>query len=306
MGKNWKLFLALIVVLICFPTQMFAESFYGYSVSDMIMKVTGKPGDTVTYTYKIFNDTADNATVMLAVRDFKYDGKQIIYTTDNDETFSVLKWSKLDQSNLELKSRESKEITLTVSIPTNAEVGEHVALLSNKFSPPSSNASQVKVETELLPVLYVTVTNQDGTIPMNKVWSLISARQDKLNGGHFYFHVKNEGNVHLESEGKIKLVNVLTNKSIDIEVPNVNLLPNNEKDITASWEKPDLIGIYKATYQFSMDGERFEKGTVYLGVIPWIPIIISLVGILIIIWGIRMYLAKLKKKWLEEATRVKE
>ncbi|WP_017754351.1 COG1470 family protein [Calidifontibacillus oryziterrae] len=306
MQKNWKLFISMILILFSFPSQIFAENFEGFSVSDMIIELTGKPGDKITHTYKVFNDTDNTVSVSLNIKDFKLEGKQLKFPTNGHESFSVMKWSNLNDNVLNLEKKESKEVALTVSIPKNAEIGEHSALISNKFSNPNTNASQVKFETEILPILYVTVTNPDGTIPTDKRWSLINTSQDKINGGYFHFFVKNEGNVHLESEGSIEIVNLLTKESTSIQIPTINLLPNHEKDIKVLWEKLDLIGIYKGTYQFSMDGERFEKDSVYLAVVPWVFILTSLVVIILLFLGIRIYLRRLKKRWIEEATRLKE
>lgn len=283
-----------------------AEEYEGYYSSEMIMNFQGKPGDVVTDTIRFFNDTPSGANASFSMKDFIYENNTVIYEEDRPISFSVQKWSTLNVDDVEVESKGYVDIKVTVKISEEAEMGEHMALLEGAFLPSESADSQMKIATEIAPVVYVVVTDKTGNINLNKEWNLLGFKKDSLNGGHFTFTVENTGNVHLESQGSMKIKNLLSGKVVESKIPRVNLLPKNKKDILISWEKKELFGVYKADILFSMDGERFEKQEVTLFVIPWflLGVIVSSLAVLII--SIRMYLKRLKRKWLAEAANASQ
>jgi uncharacterized membrane protein len=302
MKRNFSIAMALFLIITVFsqvPAQ--AADYEGYYSSQMIMNFQGKPGDEITKTLRFFNDTPDEAQAGFAVRDFNYENNSIIYVVDRPNSFSVNKWTNLNVDTVKVQSKGYVDVKVTVNIPEEAEMGEHMALLEGSFLPASSLDSQMKIKTEIAPVIYVQVTDKNGFINLDKKWNLLGVEKDVLNGGHFIFSVENKGNVHLESQGKMKITNIITKKVKEKKIPRVNLLPNNKKDILVRWNIDDYIGIYKADVTFSMDGEKTEKINTTLFIIPWFLVGIVLTTILLVILFMRMYIKRLKKKWLAEA-----
>jgi hypothetical protein len=300
-GINCLLLIFFLTVINLFPGTVNAENYEGYYSSQMILNFQGKPGETISKTLRFFNDTADESQAEFVVRDFIYENNSIIYEEDRPVNYSVEKWAKLNVDNVKLQSKDYIDVEVTIKIPENAEMGEHMALLEGAFIPVASMESQMKIKTEISPVVYVLVTDENGNINLNKDWDLLGIKKDVLNGGHFTFSVKNNGNVHLESQGMIEITNLFTKEKTEEKIPRVNLLPEHNKDILVRWKSDNFIGVYKAVVSFSMDGERFEKTKTTLFVIPWIFVGIVLGTILLIIILIRMYMKRMKKKWLAEA-----
>jgi hypothetical protein len=292
----------LLIFGFSFTTSSFAaEQYDGYFSSKMILNLKGKPGDVLTESVRFFNDTAEGASVKFAVKDFIYEDGTITYEDDRPESFSVRKWTTLNFNQKELDSKGFIDIELKVKIPEKAEMGEHMALLGGTFIPSRNANSQMKIATEISPVVYVLVTDKQGNLNLNKDWNLLGVKKDVINGGKFIFTVENKGNVHLESSGTIKINNLLTSKITESKIPRVNLLPKNKKDILVDWDKKDLIGIYKAEINFTMDGERFESQNVTLYVIPWFLVGVLIGSIVLLIVSVRLFLKRLKKKWISEA-----
>ena len=295
------LFILILGLVNLFPGTVKAESYEGYYSSAMIMNFQGKPGDTITKTLRFFNDTEDESHAEFAVRDFIYENNSIIYDEDRPINFSVEKWAKLNVNSVKLQSKEYVDVEVTIKVPLEAEMGEHMALLEGAFIPAASMESQMKIKTEIAPVVYVLVTDENGNINLNKDWDLLGIQKDVSNGGHFTFSVKNTGNVHLESQGTVDITNLFTKEKTEEKVPRVNLLPDHQKDILIRWNSNDFIGVYKAKVKFSMDGDRYESLETTLFVIPWIFVGITIGMILFLIVLIRMYMKRMKKKWLAEA-----
>lgn len=290
-----------LTVINVFPGTVNAVNYEGYYSSAMILNFQGKPGDTITKTLRFFNDTADESQAEFAVRDFIYENNSIIYEEDRPVNFSVEEWAKLNVDSVKLQSKDYIDVEVTINIPKDAEMGEHMALLEGAFLPVASTESQMKIKTEIAPVVYVLVTDENGNINLNKDWDLLGIQKDVSNGGHFTFSVKNNGNVHLESQGTVKITNIFTKEQTEEKVPRVNLLPDHQKEILIRWNSADFIGIYKAEVEFSMDGDRYENLETTLFVIPWSFVGATIGMVLMIIIFIRLYMKRMKKKWLAEA-----
>lgn len=290
------LVILLSAILLSVPGNALAEpdDFGGYAVSSTIIKLQGKPGQTVTVSFRIFNDTDNSVKASVEVRDFEINGKQIIYKKDVPANWSVAKWSDFNQKEMVLNSKSSIDANFEVHIPSVAEQGEHRALIAVRFLPTGATGN-VKVATEILPVLYVTVTDSAGQVQLQKDWTLNNFRVDRMNGGAFHFQIKNNGNVHLESGGSIKLKNLLNSQEQEITIPTVNLLPGAEKDITAEWKPQNWFGIYQTNVRLTMDNDRYETIQVLLFAIPWVAVTIGLVLIASIVAGVIIYLRRLKK-----------
>lgn len=302
MKRNYSLAMVFFLILGFFTqVPVKAANYEGYYSSQMIMNFKGKPGDVITKTLRFFNDTPDEAQAGFGVRDFIYEKNSLIYVEDRPNSFSVNKWTNLNVDTVKLQPKGYVDVKVTVKIPEEAEMGEHMALLEGSFIPIAALDSQMKIKTEIAPVIYVLVTDKNGNINLDQKWDLLGTKKDVINGGHFIFSVENKGNVHLESQGNMKITNIVTKKVIQKKIPRVNLLPNNKKDILVRWNIDDYIGIYKAEVTFSMDGKKFEKINTTLFVIPWLLVGIVLTTVLILFLFTRMYIKRLKKKWLAEA-----
>lgn len=300
-GTRWG-FIILILLIVLTPQIASAEEYEGYYSSEMILNMKGKPGDVITESIRFFNDTPDKTQATFNVMDFIYENNSIIYEEDRPISFSVKKWTSLNVDELVMDSKGYVDIELTVKIPEEAEMGEHMALLEGGFLPANSLDSEMKIKTEIAPVVYVLVTDKNGKLNLNKEWNLLGIKKDLVNGGHFTYNVQNTGNVHLESKGTMKITNLITKKVVvEEKIPRVNLLPNNSKEILINWNIDELLGVYKADIKFSMDGEKFEETNATLFMLPWLLISIVVITIILILILLKIYINRLKKKWLAEA-----
>lgn len=299
-AKKFLVVLFAVVLLLWQNTTVQAEEFNGYSVSQMIIKTKGKQGEKINHSLEVYNNTDKTSVVKVDVRDFDLKDKQVHYPKDRPASLSVMKWSTVLNKEFKLAPRQSQKITVDINIPKEAEMGEQVALLGVSFQPEGA-AGNVKVATEILPVFYVTVTDQNGNVNLQKAWELIDFQADKVNGGSVQFQVKNTGNVHLESTGSMTIRNMITGREEKKDIPVVNLLPKAEKTIIVDWAPLDSIGVYSVDIQFSMDGERIEAKDLTFWVLPGTPILIGAGGLVLVIVLTRVYMVRLKRKMLLQA-----
>jgi hypothetical protein len=282
------------------------ESHNGYTVTQSIIEVQDKQGGSVHKAFQVKNESEKSVKVKVQVRDFEMKDNQLIFKEDVHADWSLAKWTLIEESEFLLEGSQNKKINLDINIPENAEIGEHVALIAIQFIPENADGKSVgnvSVATEIMPVLYVTVTDPNGKVTITKDWELGEFTYRKQENGSFLFdfNVINKGNVHLESEGTILVKNRITGSSKKIKIPRVNLLPNAEKTIVTEWIPKESYGYFEIEANISMDGKKFETHETKVMIIPWIPIL-SGAGIIILIgFSIRLYFKRLKRRMLIEA-----
>ena len=268
--KVWIACLSLILTL-ALPTPLYAAGFNGYSVSADIVKVQGKPGETLNASFSVHNSTDKEVHVQIEVRDFERTETGITYLQDVPADRSVAKWSTAATPEHTLAPRATKKEQVQVTIPEHAQALEHVALISVRFLPADVQGT-TRVATEILPVFYVLVTDANGQTALKKEWALADFGADRwLNPAALSFEVKNTGDMHLETQGKVRIENVLTDQHQQRSLPIVNLLPDASKRLGLN----DLIedrapGLYKVQLSLSLDGgKRIETPEVTLVFLPW-------------------------------------
>ena len=258
--------------------------------------------------FRVRNESSLSAHVNVSIKDFELKKKKLLIKNDVPANWSVSHWTKAKDDSFELAGGETKKVELTISVPKNAEMGEHNAIVILHFLPSRGSENQngnVRVATQIIPVLYVTVTDQNGNVHLNKKWKLSKFHYKKSSGTTYFFKydVRNDGNVHLESQGTLELKNILSGKTRKVKIPKVNLLPNASKTIAAKWKPNESFGIYKVKSSFSMDGKKYVTNHANIYNIPWWYIALLIVLLIGMVIAIRYYIKSLKKRMLEEAKR---
>jgi hypothetical protein len=295
--KGYKLLAALFILLAFHPIIGQAEEndelgFMGYYISPGVISIKAKQGETINSQMSIKNDTDKPINVICEFKDVEKRENQLIFRDDIPSQLSIAKWASTKQKEIQLKPRSAMELPFDLIIPKDAEIGEHVGVLSIRFK--GVEGAQ-NVSTELLPAVYVLVTDENGNANIRKGWELVTFKADRWNGGPVLFTVRNTGNVHLESTGTIVLRDIFTGKEKTIEIPRENVLKDSEKTISANWKPEDWFGIYDVTIKFSMDGEKVQKIDKIFFVLPLIITIILFI-IFVIFTVLPIWIYRLTRK----------
>ncbi len=94
------------------------------------------------------------------------------------------------------------------------------------------------VLTSLSVAFYVKVTDPQGKMNVVKDWKLNWVKGARWNGGRYVLSLTNTGNVHLVSEGKLKIHDWLNNQTVEEPLLYTNFLPGVTKELVVEWEKP--------------------------------------------------------------------
>lgn len=215
----------------------------GLTVSPPSQEVAIDPGGTTTIKAKITNKSNATLPINVSVEDFtaKGDEGQVELTTDSK--YSVASWTKLSATSFSLAPGEAKEVTATIRAPRDAaggRFGSFVFAVKPQNQPGTASLSQ-----EIASLFLVKVSG-----PVDEKLSISSFSAPAFSEfGPVPFGIKftNGGNVYSKPTGLINVTDMFGNKVADIVVPGVNIFPGADRIITASLNKPFIIGQYKAT-----------------------------------------------------------
>lgn len=94
----------------------------GVAVSPSRLRMAGEPGETITRTIKITNDTERRNSFKLSFQDFNMNGYgKSSFLPAGEGEYSLARWASISPSFVELEPFERKEVTLTVTLPESEE-----------------------------------------------------------------------------------------------------------------------------------------------------------------------------------------
>lgn len=129
-----------------------------------------------------------------------------------DTQLSLSNWITVEDQNITLAPKETREINFTIQIPSNAEPGWHYAAIF--FSPGVPGGAQVAVVQRLWVLLLVNVPGEvkiDGNVKNFEIWKTSGnnfVKSDRFESLPIIFQTvfQNSWNVHLKPTWKITLI----------------------------------------------------------------------------------------------------
>jgi P pilus assembly chaperone PapD len=102
------------------PDSLFKEM--GVSVTPSRLNFNLKPGATKTYEIKVTNDTKQDNSFRVTVKDFDMDNKgRSIFMKPGESKHSLSKWMNVSPTFFKLKPGEVQKVKVTVSVPDGEE-----------------------------------------------------------------------------------------------------------------------------------------------------------------------------------------
>ena len=291
-----------------------AQQGNGMQISPAVRTFTLDPGETTKYELRLTNITDKPISASSLVSDFEQkDGEEgiPILLLGNRESLFSLKGYIADLGTVELKPKEQKVLSVSVTVPTNASPGAHygaIRFLSSNDG--GSGETVVNLAAGIGVLLFINVT---GNVHDNLSLLQVSAAKNDKTGGIFdsgplslVTRVKNNGNTFLKPFGKI-IVKDWRGKTIEEKDLNAEksklVLPGTARRLEDNLNsKTKYLGRYKAEINMSYgDGGEILIGTTTFWVLPWKQVLVGLVVLAIIIFVIIKMLLNYKRQILKEA-----
>jgi hypothetical protein len=301
---------ALAIALWAVPGQAFA-----LTITPIRYEIAGNPGDVLTKTMGLVNETKDTQIFYASFANFEAQGDtgspSFVEAKDDLGT-----WITTEQASVTLAPGAQKEIPFKITIPKDAEPGGHFATIFWGTSP-GSRPGEVSVGTKtgILILLSVNgdVKESAGLVDFqthNKQWFY-----KKLPVG-FQYRFSNQGGDRVKPTGSVIIRSILgwKVKAVNANQFDGNVLPGTTRKFLPEWVKTDsvdvrdqeiarhekysftrevksewhnfAVGIFRAKLDvnFGATAVNVKSNSIYFIVFPWELLLVA------IVFGVPLYL----------------
>jgi len=269
------------------------------------------PGTVIKDKVEIFNQDDQATTVNVAVLDgatTNDGGYTLVGAIDQNKDIGT--WAQLSKTQVTLPAKSKTTIDLTITVPENADVGSHaggvVAWRSTDGEPRGD--AQLKVVTRVAARMYLTV-------PGDIIRKLdISNVRHTITKGVLYFHMTfhNDGNVTLTPEANISLRGIFGNVGEQDRSQFGMILRGGTINARVPWQKKaPIFGRFVADFRVHYGEKDFKNEYVkdeyqdvryVFWIIPWMMILWSVIGILLLLFIRKFWIWVLIKQRLNTKT----
>lgn len=289
------------------------------------LEMNAQPGETLTTSIKLYNETNDPTTLYTSTANFTAADQSGTPSFDfKSAPDGLASWISTNPKSLTLQPGERLTVAVKIAVPANADPGGHYAAVFFGTQPPSlKNTSGVAVASKVGTLVILTVAGQISETATVASWG-------PKTGKHSYTHppialeavINNTGNVHIRPEGTVMIRNMFGGQTATIPFNSANgaILPNSSRQFEATWTKasgadPDTSffhqvgvewhnfawGTYTATLSLTYGtGQAPLVGTTHFTVFPWqlllVSLILVIVLVMVLVLGIRSYNAMIIRR----------
>jgi len=215
---------------------------------------------------------------------------------------------EVEEMKISLGSKEEKEVKFVITIPEDADVGEHSGGIVIQGRPKEEKAEGgVAIVTRLGARIYETVPGEIiRKIALTRFGVSLQEEKYLIN-----FSLKNEGNVSLTPEVRISVNDLLFHNRDQVFQRTPQVSRGAEIGGSFEWEKPKWkMFTYPGKFSFQAQVSYLKNGEleiiksepIYFWIIPWleISILAGIILILLIVFGVKLLLVKREKKKMKE------
>lgn len=294
MKKVILISITFITTLYLSPVISYAQSSLGLSAIPPRLEITVKPGETITKTIKVRNESKVEKIVTTDIKDFiVVDDSGTPIQVDNKDIsnrWAASSWIQVSSEKLKLKPGETQSLSLTIIVPENALPGGHYAMIlhspqNDTFLSETGAVIQANVGT----LLYITIP---GNINESaNVKDFFAPKFSEYGPIPFKAILTNLSDIHIAPSASIDVTNFLGFKTATLGFDSVNIFPYTSRELTTSLNRQLLFGRFKAQLSaaYGTSGQ-VTTSTIFFWVIPY-RLIITLLAVMIII----ILIVKLKR-----------
>lgn len=275
--------------LLNFPVS-YAQGLTTLNVKPMKHEFELNPGDEEARIITVHNPGGIPVEVTTEINDYQVNPRGVPVLTE-PEAFSAGRWLEVVPTTLHLKPGETKEVLLSVKVPTaEAEPGGHYAAVVFRFktSDPEKDANSISVGITGRIAVVSLITVPGETI---KQGALQRISLPFLNTGYpvpMELVLVNDGNIHLKTNGHVNISNRWGSQPVaSVPLPGVHVFPSSAKSLQVSLDSGRPIGLYTATVSFEEEAIALDAAPVTFIVFPWtLTLGVTLVAVAIYLLGL--------------------
>lgn len=276
---------------------IFAEGVMGITISPLTFELTANPGDVLSNKLKVYNSSSNIIAIRMETEDFRAVGEtgQVVVTPEEEITYSLKRWIKVEPAEFTLEPREQKFINFIIEIPKNAEpggkYGSVLATVGGVIGDEGFAGSAIAQKVGALVLLTVAGEVEESLA----VKEFTAPGFLEYGPVPFAIRFENKGTVHVRPQGFVTITNWWGKKVADVEFPQLNVMPGAIRKVETQWEHKWLFGRYTATLvgSYGTANLPFSPPVLNFWVLPWR---IALVIFLILAFVI-FFFYKTRKRW---------
>ncbi len=289
-----------------------AQSSLSLSVSPTLIEVSASPEQAWSSSVRVINSNPFEIQVFADVVNFSPQGeggqgKFIPVFSQESQGQTIAEWITLSDELIVIPPEQTVQIPFTVNVPQDAAPGGHFAAILIGTRSEKNEEGQSKVETSQVvsSLLFLRVAGdiiEDGSIREFVTERTIYESPEV----QFDLRFENKGNVHLQPQGEIKILNMWGQERGIIPVNQRslfgNVLPDSIRKYTfrwaGEWSFAD-VGRYSAiaTLGYGEEEKQFATNTTYFWVIPWKVLgsiaLIMFGFVWLFTWAVKLYVRKM-------------
>lgn len=227
----------------------------GLQISPAVVEVNGEAGKSYTIDINVMNVTGSDLVFDTVVNDFSAQDESGSPSVNLDDSIpsaaSIKRWVSVIAS-FDIKARQNKKITATLSIPSNAEPGGHYGVIRFAGRAPELEGTGVGLAASAGTLVLVRVAGA-----VDEKLDLITfqtAQNDNASGFFeygpidFVMRFENKGNVHVKPIGQIEVRDMFGNKveTLAVNGDKGNVLPLSIRRFESTLDRTWMFGRYTA------------------------------------------------------------
>jgi len=260
------------------------------SISPVTFELNANPGETITNIVKVSNLSTIKQSYVMEVEPFIGNelGQATVVNSENDPQpeLALKEWVSLTPAKFSLAPKAQQLITVTITIPKNAEPGGRYGtiLAGTDHSNDAVDGTGAKVGQKLGTLVLLRV---QGAIVYQAYLKDFSTTKLLYEQSPVTFSTRlhNDSTVHIKPKGFITITNLSGKKVVEQAFEERNVLPDGDRLI--STEIKERLGMNRYTATLSLVyGDRNEQliSTTSFFIIPWKTAVPVSLGILIVLW----------------------
>ena len=278
-------FIFSLFCLLALPLDSSADDFLdslGIAVDQSVFSIDAAPGEAGNFMLNISNASpkGEQEKINLRMEEAAYDdNNQIILAPEKNENQKIGNWVKISENDFALNGGETKEVILSLSIPSDALAGSYVGILMIGSLPDPVRGTAIKGKIGV----HIMVNVKGDISGKGRIASFETPFIAEKNP-RFRTEFENQGNIHYVPHGEIRIANLFGKNLETLNVEKHFVFPGKKFTFESTWEKDPRWGIYQTEASFvDGDGKTWILKRYFLGklffVFPLVIIIFASVMI---------------------------
>lgn len=311
-SKINSLTLAFIFAIVFIPTIALAQGTLTLSISPTLFEMSANPGQNWSSSVKVINSNPFEIKVFADVVNFAPQGESgqgkflPVFESETDGQ-TLAEWISLEKREIIIPAEQSMLVPFNILVPDDAPPGGHFAAVMIGTRSLRDESTQTKVETSQVvsSLVFLRVSGdivEKGSIREFRSTKMISESPEVS----FELRFENKGNVHIQPQGDIKILNMWGQERGVIPVNRKtmfgNVLPDSIRKYnftwSGQWSLADM-GRYTAvaSLAYGEESRQFANSETSFWVIPWkilgVVILFFAGFVALVTWAIKLYVRRM-------------